>query len=998
MHRPYSARNLLRRLSIPSTIAASALLLALVPSARSQTATDWQGTTGTWDTTTTGNWSNGVPISGASGKEATFTSTTGLATTIAIASGGVSSEGIDFNSLATPAYTFTGGTLTLDTDSTSLLTYVTDDSNNAETFNQDVVFNDSALTALTSMSILFGASGTGTPSGQTGSVVFAGGLTLGKDTQISVGGLGGYTSSLTIGGTFVNTTASAAINLTTGGTLNWDAAYVASTATFNIKNTYDGGAVSGVSTSAAVTNFYTDAGAYATLGGGSGVGGSDYLVTNGLILTSDLDGGTAGSQTQLLGSNVTVTGSNTAVTTMAGTFTLPTGASDIFQFYAASNNTLLVSSGIGSGISTLQVQKTGSGTVVLGGSNSFTTGSTAVTAGTLIVEGSSSANNAALGTTTGGTNVTVASGAGLDYAAAGNYQLTIGGTLGVTGGTGTVLGGSIGSTGTSDEINVAGIASISDAPVTIDVYGVSGVTATTGTYTLISGATGSTLNGASSYTLGNGYNAYDFTVGALSESATAIQVAITSATANSVEYWNGGFSGGSQWAVSNGSTSSNWGTSSSAGSLTSLTPGSGTLVYFTGIGSATSTTLGANMSIKGLVVSDSNGVGLNGDGFTLTVEGSGITIDSGAGATTLGSVVSVGAAQTWTNNSANALTFSGQVQTHGNALSLTGTGAIDLTELSDSGGTITDTDSGGVTFSGPVTTNNGAPTFTNNSGTTMTFNGETSLGTGSMMFSGTGNTTVNGVITGTSTGTALTQSGTGTLTLSGTNAYAGTTSVTHGTLLATNTSGSATGTGSVTIASGATLGGSGFLAPTGSNVITIQSGGILAPGISGATSTLTVSAAGNTTAGLLALSGAQLDFNLGAGNTSSELSLTSSFAGEVTGLSGNTFNFTNVSGGTLSTGEYTLILTDDSTSNSSPFTGLTLDQDVALAGFSLTGLTGDTMQLELNSVNGDYALQLDILSVAAVPEPKTWALLGAGLLLLLLPAIRRRLFSTLASA
>ncbi|MBC8008917.1 MAG: PEP-CTERM sorting domain-containing protein [Burkholderiales bacterium] len=58
------------------------------------------------------------------------------------------------------------------------------------------------------------------------------------------------------------------------------------------------------------------------------------------------------------------------------------------------------------------------------------------------------------------------------------------------------------------------------------------------------------------------------------------------------------------------------------------------------------------------------------------------------------------------------------------------------------------------------------------------------------------------------------------------NTYLGTTTVSSGTLLANNTSGSATSTGAVTVASGATLGGSGFIA----GVTTVASGGFLAPG------------------------------------------------------------------------------------------------------------------------------------------------------------------------
>ena len=65
------------------------------------------------------------------------------------------------------------------------------------------------------------------------------------------------------------------------------------------------------------------------------------------------------------------------------------------------------------------------------------------------------------------------------------------------------------------------------------------------------------------------------------------------------------------------------------------------------------------------------------------------------------------------------------------------------------------------------------------------------------------NTTYSGVLSG--TGSTLTKVGAGTLTLSGANTYTGGTTVSAGTLKATNLSGSATGTGPVLVSSGATL-------------------------------------------------------------------------------------------------------------------------------------------------------------------------------------------------
>ncbi len=226
----------------------------------------------------------------------------------------------------------------------------------------------------------------------------------------------------------------------------------------------------------------------------------------------------------------------------------------------------------------------------------------------------------------------------------------------------------------------------------------------------------------------------------------------------------------------------------------------------------------------------------------------------------------------------------------------------------------------------------------------------------------------------------LASTNTGTQILSGANTYHGATNVNGGTLLAQNTTGSATGSGSIAVASGAFFGGSGIVNPTGTNTLAV--GGTLIAGLSGSSATsFTVSALGTTlSAGtaMVSLAGAQLDFTLGAGNASSYLNLTHSYSGEVSGLSGDTFNFADLTSGNLAPGKYTLILSDSSSAN--PFQGLSAG---VLSGMTIDGLSsytaaGDTVQLQLNQLTGtnDYALQLDIV---AVPEPSTLVLLLAAL-------------------
>jgi autotransporter-associated beta strand protein len=102
---------------------------------------------------------------------------------------------------------------------------------------------------------------------------------------------------------------------------------------------------------------------------------------------------------------------------------------------------------------------------------------------------------------------------------------------------------------------------------------------------------------------------------------------------------------------------------------------------------------------------------------------------------------------------------------------------------------------------------------------------------------GNGTATFNGVIRGAGGGAnntsqdagriALVKTGTGTQTLTGANTYSNGTTISGGTLLINNTSGSGTGSGAVLVQNGGTLGGTGTITTTG---LTVQSGGTLAPG------------------------------------------------------------------------------------------------------------------------------------------------------------------------
>jgi autotransporter-associated beta strand protein len=121
----------------------------------------------------------------------------------------------------------------------------------------------------------------------------------------------------------------------------------------------------------------------------------------------------------------------------------------------------------------------------------------------------------------------------------------------------------------------------------------------------------------------------------------------------------------------------------------------------------------------------------------------------------------------------------------------------------------------------------GDPTITS-AQDTLTINGNVSLP--NLMINGAGNTIINGVMQDAApdVGT-LTKDGSGTLILAGDNTYSGGTTVDAGTLLVNNASGSGAGTGNVAVNNGATLGGSGtIIAAVLMN--NVSSGTTLSPG------------------------------------------------------------------------------------------------------------------------------------------------------------------------
>jgi len=211
----------------------------------------------------------------------------------------------------------------------------------------------------------------------------------------------------------------------------------------------------------------------------------------------------------------------------------------------------------------------------------------------------------------------------------------------------------------------------------------------------------------------------------------------------------------------------------------------------------------------------------------------------------------------------------------------------------------------------------------------------------------------------------LEKQGAGTLTLTGNNTYTGGTTVSTGTLMVNNTSGSGTGTGSLLVSAGATLGGSGEIA----GITTIS--GILAPGNS--IGTLTVANDVTWDGSLLSDGTANWKFELGTANTADLLRITGGASEFIKG-SGSVFCFDFL--GSTETGTFTLVDWDSTAFVGGGFEGTSF----AATDFTYTNLG--------NSNTGTFQFNGSQLQFQAIPEP------SAGVLMLLagtaLFVLRRR--------
>jgi len=336
-------------------------------------------------------------------------------------------------------------------------------------------------------------------------------------------------------------------------------------------------------------------------------------------------------------------------------------------------------------------------------------------------------------------------------------------------------------------------------------------------------------------------------------------------------------------------------------------------------------------------------------------------------------------------NSGTALTISGASANTNGALNKTGAGKLILSGANAYTG-LTDVQAGTLEYGVNNALSSGAVQVSGGKLDLKTFNdtvGAVTLTSGSIdsttgILTGTSYAMQSGSVSAILGGTAaLTKTTGGTVTLSGANTYSGSTSLTTGTLLIDNTSGSATGTGSVTTNSGTFLAGSGRIAPGSGNAINMN--GTLIVGQDGI--------------------GPARDFDIALSNAATTLTSTSVIKMDLfNGYNSSTLNGSSSAdllnfSGLLGTTSVAIngALTFDFVGGIPTITAANWTSGSSWQLFAWSGLSSVTGSF--TSVNGlpdltPLALDWDdtalyttgVLSIIAIPEPRMTSLIWLGLL------------------
>jgi fibronectin-binding autotransporter adhesin len=716
---------------------------------------------------------------------------------------------------------------------------------------------------------------TTTTANSTGGII-GGWATVNQNTWAVSAGTGSGSGLITGLGSF--TAANASTGTPTGTTSNID---------FQASTTWGTATINSLRFGTAVAGTLTLSGTLTDVSGGiieaSGVGNNATVITGGTLM------GGAGTDlivnqyntanTLAINSVITDNGSATGLT-KSGSGTLILGGSNTFTGQTYDNGgTLTLSNSLALQNSTLNFNILAGGisfggltSATLGGLNgnqyvtlSGTAGSVALSvgnnnantnysgvmmgAGSLTKIGTATLTMSGVNTYTGGTNVN----AGTlrvtgSLPAAGTVNVNGGGTLGGTGfvfgpvivaggssataqGTVSLVDGAIDAFNLSGGLTVGGTAAGSPSTLAFDINASSSDTLAANNFNVNAGGArivinslvlGSALSSGTTYTLmtfnsssGAGFaTGSGTTVGAISLASSmltfgvsgvldvnsnSIQVVTSVSQAPSTAYWSG--VNGNTWnATDSTGNYGNFTTDPAGTNFIQSYPSSNTNVIFSANGNGApanlNNTLGANFDINSLTFLSNNPATTIGGSQTLTLESGGITVQSGAGAVTLGMASLVlDQSQTWTNSSATPLMVTSNVSGTG---TLTTNGNIDMTGTNNfSGGAIVSSGTlqlgtGSLNTTGNLTVD-GTLDMNGSNVTVATLSGSgtiTSIAAGNATLTSNANSdsTFSGNITDGGTGETLTlvKNGTNTLTLSGTNSYSGGTVLNAGSIMVGN--------------------------------------------------------------------------------------------------------------------------------------------------------------------------------------------------------------------
>src|SRR5271165_4117837 len=467
-------------------------------------------------------------------------------------------------------------------------------------------------------------------------------------------------------------------------------------------------------------------------------------------------------------SNLDLNGFSNTIGSLTGTGTvLNNGAATVTLTVGAENTTTAFSGVIQNGLGVLQLTKTGTGTLILAGNNTYT-GGTTISAGTLQIDGTSGSitgniiDNAALAFDRSNAFVFSGSISGTGSVAQnGSSTLTLSGNNTYSGATtvalGTLQAGSSTAFSANSAYTVTSNLDLNGFSSTIGSLAGAGTIKNNGGNLAILSVGNANSTTTFNGTLADGASRLGLNkvgVGRLVLTAASTYTGGTTITAGILQIGNGTASGSITGNITdNGVLEFNRpdtvtfpGTISGAGSLTQS--GTGVLIL-----------TGTNTYTGGTTISSG-------------------TLQIGAGGSITGNVVDNGLLLF---DQPGNVTFAGTISGSGN-LTQTGTGILTLTADN--------------TFTGTTTIVPGSTVQLGNGGTTGSVSGNV-VDNGTLSFNRSNTLNYSGVISG--TGSVL-QDGTGTTILSGANTYAGGTVVNAGTLTVNN--GQALGVGNVEVNGG----------------------------------------------------------------------------------------------------------------------------------------------------------------------------------------------------